>query len=547
MDEIPGGDAFQNAINNFNKKAAGALFGAVKRILGTASVPFFRKDLGERFFTSEAAAGAVGLWVAGLGATWLTGNLVYHLLRLFGLPTVANVFGGWFPSILVGGTFIAFYVSFCHENGKRLQQFRNEGQLYHSFSRGVPRWESGVVPFAIIVVVFLFTPILGLLFLIACASSAKLEQEQQAMIYSRYLDALDQRIEKEFMEKALLGECEPQITYLAKPLPNDLDPDVRKDMAAAAVGKPVTLAAVGPKSRKKKPEAAARSPSPEYEITPSPEPQAQVPPPANPAAVAATMESTASPKPKSSRLVRFVVAGVIIMSCIAGLLDYLSHTMGKPKTSATPTGPTFQMENPTPAIPNPSMPAPQRVPVGNEAQPPRPSATPALAPVNPPKPDPAVQLAAAQAEAAKAQAALEAQKQRERAELVNQLKSSLANEQNRLDIFRTNCSLKLSDNDARIENVTWTKRKRLKETNAAIYGEAKELAQNHRSLINSLDQEALAHFENSQAELKGFGDQLASAARQMEKERQDLMAKLDAHASTIANTRQSGPGLIQVR
>jgi hypothetical protein len=83
----------------------------------------------------------------------------------------------------------------------------------------------------------------------SCGMSAKLAAEQQAAIYARYLDALDAKIEQEYLEDAILGQCPTEITQLAKPLPPDMNPELRTNIAAAAVGKPAKIVAKAPKPK----------------------------------------------------------------------------------------------------------------------------------------------------------------------------------------------------------------------------------------------------------------------------------------------------------
>jgi hypothetical protein len=59
------------------------------------------------------------------------------------------------------------------------------------------------------------------------------------------LDALDTKIEQEYLENAILGKCPTEITQLHKPLPGSLNADLRKNIAAAAVGKPVSIMVKG--------------------------------------------------------------------------------------------------------------------------------------------------------------------------------------------------------------------------------------------------------------------------------------------------------------
>lgn len=72
--------------------------------------------------------------------------------------------------------------------------------------------------------------------------------QQQTAIYERYLDTMDAKIEGEHMEDALLGKFPTEITQLYKPLPSGLKPELRENIAAAAVGKPVKLVAEPPSS-----------------------------------------------------------------------------------------------------------------------------------------------------------------------------------------------------------------------------------------------------------------------------------------------------------
>jgi hypothetical protein len=92
-------------------------------------------------------------------------------------------------------------------------------------------------------VLFLFDLPAGILFVASISMSAKLAGEQQAAIYARYLDALDAKIEQEYLEKAILGKCPAEITQLHKPLPAAMNADLRENIAAAAVGKPVKIVA----------------------------------------------------------------------------------------------------------------------------------------------------------------------------------------------------------------------------------------------------------------------------------------------------------------
>lgn len=50
---------------------------------------------------------------------------------------------------------------------------------------------------------------------------------------------MDKELENHYLEGAALGDSPTEMTYLNKPLSKDLNPEVRKGVAAALVGKPV--------------------------------------------------------------------------------------------------------------------------------------------------------------------------------------------------------------------------------------------------------------------------------------------------------------------
>ena len=93
----------------------------------------------------------------------------------------------------------------------------------------------------------ILAPPVGVLFIVSQFFCAALVSKQQEALMSRYLDALDQKIEGECLQDALLGKCPPEVTYLYKPLPETLNPELRANIAAAACGKPVKIVAQAPK------------------------------------------------------------------------------------------------------------------------------------------------------------------------------------------------------------------------------------------------------------------------------------------------------------
>ena len=170
-------------------------------------------------------------------------------LDFYGL---AQLLQYWALTAIIGGALVFFFLKYGKESLDQMAKHRADGTAYHTQSRGTPRWEGQqtLVPVGIFIVLLLFDLPAGILFLASCCMSAKLAGEQQAAIYARYLDALDKKIEQDYLEDAILGKCPTEITQLVKPLPVNLNTDLRDNMAAAAVGKPVKIVAKAPRAGK---------------------------------------------------------------------------------------------------------------------------------------------------------------------------------------------------------------------------------------------------------------------------------------------------------
>jgi hypothetical protein len=246
-------EAFNNALGAVAKKAAASLWAKFKRNLSTASEPVLRKNMGERYLSGEAHGGGASLWFLATAIALAVPEVrsgAAMLCEMINLPGVGHFFGFWLFTLLVGGAFQYLHFIFGRESRALMEVYRATGIAYHTQSRGIPRWgaDQRFVTIGIAAALLLFDFPAGILFIASCAFSAKLSGEQQAAIRSRYLDALDQKIESEYLEDAILGKCPTEITQLHQPLSSTLNEDLRKNIAAAAVGKPVKIVAKGPKS-----------------------------------------------------------------------------------------------------------------------------------------------------------------------------------------------------------------------------------------------------------------------------------------------------------
>lgn len=248
------GAMLDNAVSSLGKKAASTAWGKFKALLSKASEPLLRKNMGERYLDMGNVIGGCVIWFLGTFIALLIPSsrsvvgMVSEILSWHGL---AHFFQLWFCPCLAGGALIFFTYIFGLESVSLMARYRAEGMAYHTMSRGIPRWgdNSSVVVLGITVALFLFNMPAGILFLASIAMSAKIASEQQAAIYSRYLDALDKKIEQEYLEDAILGKCPTEITQLHKPLPTNMDAELKGNVAAAAVGKPVKVIAKSPKPK----------------------------------------------------------------------------------------------------------------------------------------------------------------------------------------------------------------------------------------------------------------------------------------------------------
>jgi flagellar basal body-associated protein FliL len=243
----------ESAITAVTKKSAASFWAKFKRHLSTASEPLLRRDMGERYLSAEAHGGGASLWFIATAVALAVPELRSGAAILFGMANwyrAEHLFSHWLPTLVVGGAFSYFHIKFGLQSRALMEQYRAAGTPYHTQSRGIPRWGDNQ-RFAIIGIaaaLLLFDFPAGILFIASIGMSAKLGREQQAAIRSRYLDALDQRIESEYLEDAILGKCPAEITQLHQPLPAHMNADLRNNIAAAAVGKPVTIMAKGPRS-----------------------------------------------------------------------------------------------------------------------------------------------------------------------------------------------------------------------------------------------------------------------------------------------------------
>jgi hypothetical protein len=241
------------------KRAAAEIGSGIKRMLAGGTEPFFRREMGERHLAHNIISYGMFLWFLTTIATLFTGSLIGWFLpeRFRGVAEMFMVVG----VVLSVGVLVNF-VKCCNENIKRLREFRAQRKPYHSRSRGKPRWnplDELKIRIGASAVLILFAPVTGIAFVVSMFVTAGLVADQEAAVRSAYLDALDSQIEGQFLQDALLGKHPTENTYLYKPLPESMDAEMREDIAAAYVGKPVTILAQPPKPKERASEPSSLS------------------------------------------------------------------------------------------------------------------------------------------------------------------------------------------------------------------------------------------------------------------------------------------------
>lgn len=455
------GGPLQKAMINLGTKIAKKelfeLWNNFKRLLATASDPFFRKDMGERYFNAGSVTNGILLW--------MLGAIISTALSLLYPPAfrVLLILGTW----ITGITMVVFHFRFGRESILKMAQYRNEGLAYHTRSRGTLRWgdKTGFVYIGMIVVLLIFNPCTAIFFIASATISSKLAAEQDAAIYSRYLDALDAQVEKEFLENAILGKCPTEITQLSRPLPATMTRELRENIAAAAVGKPVKIVAKGQNRA-----ASVQSPFPPPNESSKPIPFEAEPTPATPEMPAAPSQTDVSNQPDSPKDLRpgkatyLIIIAFLAVSATAFAVIHFWPS----KPANTPAQVAVRTVNVQPvqpqAIPTPSPPADQPAPVV-QTQAPEPPPAQAETPVVTPAPPPVDTAALALAALKKQREEEQQQAAQKRQQTIDQFYKTLSDKAAELAQLQTDAQARLDANTNKIAKVSWIRRSSLRHEN----------------------------------------------------------------------------------
>jgi hypothetical protein len=508
MDEMPYGQEFQNAVNSFTKNTTQRLMRnagqSLKTMLAIATEPFFRRELGERTTTTGPAGGV--LW--------------FGVLMVSPLP--GFVIGTWYGYISAGVSLalLLLYIRLLRQNDRKLDEYRLKRVEYHSRSRGRRRFEDHdrLIRITAALVILLTSPIAGIAFIASMAISAKLAAEQQAEIYSKYLDQLDAKIEAKFMKDALLGKCAPEITYLYKPLPYSYDEEMREDIAEAWVGGIPKNVAQPPRPKG----GTAAAATPEAEMT-------------QPARTIKTDTAPPPPKKTNNRLARIGLV-IALLAGVSAVAFWLGGNHGQAhKAAAMRPTPTAQVTQVPPTV---SQPAPQTASLPVAVAP---AASVLATPVQP-KEDAAVLATQAEAQHQRALEALrkEAQRvalanQKRREELIELATTTIKEQADSVARFREACEARYAANPKKIDAVARSAQKQLREQYNLSYGIFTNVAVSQQQIMVQKQAELLALSTDKNSDPTAFCHELAPLLRSMVQNRIAALSALDALDTQIAN------------
>lgn len=526
------------SIEKFTKSVVAVMTMGMMFILwsaATATDPFFRKRMGERYFTYFRALLSAAGWV---GVYWATTR---HKEFFYGRTP---------PGILVagGGVILAYAIAaIWHLND--IHQRRCAGDYWHSRSRGESilgtedPWRDFFIEVVISVALWFISPLFSGFFALSRILGYAAEAAARAAFYNRYLDIQDAKIEAHHMEVALRDGLAPSYTAgFVAPLSKKFATAHRANIARVIA-------------------AQYRAEAPVESPPPSVQPAAPAPaqPPRQPITVAdvqrISRQGFAAFWTIVLRFRRPLSVALVILALAAGIkfsMPYIKQFWGPTKSPGTNQSAAVTLP---PCTTTPTDAAPATSQSGQPASDLGSVATKAAVAEAKAKAEAALaaqraaEERAAQAEAAlaaqkakeereaQARAALEA-KQRARTQDLEKISSLLPAQLKRHGEFKTNCMAQLSQNAKKIENLNRSAGDLLLQRNDRIFEDARSLSQTQALFLVRAQQGFTALNVNSQSDpaplLKEMGDWIASA----EPERKKIEDELTQLTLEITNAPQ---------
>ena len=544
-------DKLGGKLLDFNLKMMGLGATLLVKPLALATDVFFRKDFGERYLTNNSAAVAAILWTMaalyGSYLVWPGNNPVLEVIDMAGFHKLSWWFHGHDFTKTLGWIIAIPYMCMAGRNVIQARRRSASGQIWYSMSRGASVFGVESQPrdlllaFGAVVILGLFAPSLALLFFISRLVSYQLEASQQTALYNRYLDAMDAKIQAEYLQRALdKGEPPGFTDGLYCPLPKDFKGEYRQRVARVVAGGPFDAGVMTPdKPQARQQSATAQSSRPQ----PAAMPGQQADLKAAFQDATGTAKETLSTILRSKRIIRFAVIGLILVALVAVGIPVFRLIQSRTKQS--PVAPVAAQ----PPGANSAAPAQPSSKVQNQSQ-------PLVAPAAQPDNSAALAQAALEAqrrqdeEKAKAQAALEAQKrqqeqqkqaaleaekQQARQKVFDDIRNSLAAESAQVSKFKAECEARLNSNTNKIANLARTPKKKLTELNDTALQNFPKALQEQETMLSHFQDLLKPLADNPESDPHQINDQIKTYIASVEDTRQKITTTLANLDTDISN------------
>jgi len=549
MDENKLMEKFSEGVTKAAVQIGSLLVAFVFCAAATATDPFFRKNLGERYFSPLRRFLSAIAWLA----------LIYASRSYSAYLTEYYHFRPSIRGTVVGVAIFVAYVVMARRNIKAMNRRRATGDLWHSRSKGESLFGSENVGRDLIIAIVIsialgwFSIFHSFFFILSRLMGYAADEMSQAALYNRYLDIVDGKIEAKFMETALREGFPPNKTGgLYGPLPDVFRGERRANIARIITGGPVV--ADPPDSMPTESQTPQRSNSGQ-DKTSTPvaavSPQEATVKSAFQDAKNTTMETLASIL-RSKRFIRFAIIAVVLLA--VGALGVYGFQFIRARMKPSPAiGATI------PALPQKTIPASiaqtaaapivrtevrrtvavsnSPVPAESDFEAIRRQELERLTALEIQKQQEREKAAAQEQKRQEAErlALVEKQKRQEREKTVEQAQSTLTNQLTLLLEYKTNCEIRLATNALRIAKVAASSRKPLIMRNDEFRQHLVRNMQIEQSSLDNFQKDVQAVSSNPQLDPAPTRDRLTNYVAGMEGRHKAAMSMLDELSADISN------------
>lgn len=311
-------------VTNFTKReglaATKSTWQEFKHHIALATEHFFQVGMGQRHCNALHAAYGGLVWLAtGFLSAYFFSSAPLLLVCLNALqikiPHLLNqiiqVFNpAWIPGIFL----FLLQIFYAAENERQRQIFFLNGVPHHSRSPGVARWKFPLF-FILGMELFLlcFNWPLTFLFGFAIALNREVRHVRQNALYQNYWDAVDQKLERDYLEDCAMGLKPAAILWMYDAIDPNLSEAFRRDVTNSLVGKPIHSVARPPKVLTEAMEEQAARAKPSKHPRPPQEPY----------------DESLILNPQTAPIIRWLVfpaLGLIALVYLLALPQYVSHT-----------------------------------------------------------------------------------------------------------------------------------------------------------------------------------------------------------------------------